>query len=154
MDLAIAKKFDERDAQQILEQARPLLNLPSDAELHLDEISHTARGARICFSYTQSVPLQDGNLGEIAGVCVQVTSHGELRFNARGKLITTNVEPADPGQLHAIGDHLSKMVANGQVYFAKRGEVIDPEQLRQAGKSWYVQEDENGNKHLVRAWIA
>jgi len=154
MELVLPKNFEEKDAPQVLEQARPVLELPPDAVLHVDTVTKNSRGTRIAFSYTQSIELDDDNLRGVAGVCVDVSAHGDLKFNASGALIKTNVEPADPRQLRAITDHLSKLVENGEVYVAKHGERVNPDQLRQQGKAWYVEEDEQGNKHLKRAWIA
>lgn len=154
MELALPKNFQEDDAPQIIEQARPMLDLPNDAQVHVETVSHNARGTRIDFSYTHSVQLDDEDLGQVTGIRVDVSSHGDLFFGPRGQLVTYNVEPADPRQLRAISDHLSKMVANGEVYIAKPGEQVDTDQLRRQGKSWYLQEDAQGNKHLKRAWIS
>lgn len=154
MELALPKNFQEDDAPRVLNQARPILELPPDAELRVEHVTKSARGTRIDFSYTRTVELDDDTLREVSGLRIDVSSHGDLRFNARGSLVTYNIEPTDSRQLRAISNHLSKLVANGQVYFAERGERVDPEQLRQQGKSWYVQEDSEGNKHLKRAYIS
>lgn len=154
MELALPKNFQEDDAPKVIEQARPILDLPNDAQVHVDTVSHTVRGTRIDFSYTHSVQLDDEDLGQVMGARVDVNSHGDLVFNSNGRLTNYNVEPADPRQLRAISDHVSKMVANGEVYIAKPDEQIDPDQLRRQGKSWYLQQDEHGNKHLKRAWVS
>lgn len=154
MDILLPKNFDKQDAPQILDQARPILELPPDAELRVENVAKNARGTRIDFSYTQSVTLDDDMLRDVTGIRVDVSSHGDLKFNARGNLVSYKVEPADPRQLRAITDHLSKLVENGQVYVAEPGECIDLEQLRKQGKAWYVQADEQGKKHLKRAWIS
>ncbi len=152
--VVLSTDFQIDDAPRVLEQARPVLKLPPDAKLRVENVSKTTRGTRIEFSYMHTVALDDGDLSVVAGVRVDVSAHGELRFNSRGTLISYHVEPADPRQLRAMSDHLSKLVANGQVYVAKPGERIDPEQLRQQGKAWYVEQDAQGNKHLKRAWIS
>ncbi|TAH51366.1 MAG: hypothetical protein EYC68_10625 [Chloroflexota bacterium] len=154
MKLALPGNFKAKDAPRVLDQARPILDLPPDAKLCVENVTTNARGTRIDFSYTQSVALDDDDLREVAGIRVDVNAHGDLKFNAQGNLVSYDVEPADPRQLRAIGDHVSKLVANGQVYVAKRGEQVDPERLRQQGKAWYVEEDAQGNKRLKRAWIS
>lgn len=154
MDLTLPSNFDEADAIHVLDQARPLLDLPPDATFRVENVTRNARGARIDFSYTLAVVLDDDDLQDVAGIRVDVSAHGQLKFNARGILVSHQVEPADPRQLRAITDHLSKLVANGQVYIAKPGERIDPDQLRQQGKDWYVQQDAQGKKYLKRAWIS
>lgn len=154
MELVLPQDFQQQDAPQVLDEARPMLDLPPNTELRVDSVTRTTRGTRIAFSYTQAVQLDDDNLQGAAGVCVEVSAHGELKFNARGTLVTYNVEPADPRQLQAITANVSKLVENGEVYVAKPGEKVDPDKLRQQGKSWYVQEDEDGNKRLKRAWIS
>ena len=153
MELVLPSDFQKDDAPRVLEQARPVLKLPPDANVRVESVTQTARTTRIEFSYTHSVKLDDDQ-SAVSGIRVDVNAHGALKFNARGILISYHVEPADPRQLRAMSDHLSKLVANGQVYVAKRGERIDPEQLRRQGKAWYVQEDAQGNKHLKRAWIS
>src|SRR5258708_28792815 len=154
MELALPQNFQEDDAPKVVEQARPMLDLPNDAQVHVETVSRNARGTRIDFSYTHSVQLDDEQLGQAMGARVDVNSHGDLMFNPNGHLTTYNVEPADPRQLRAISDHVSKMVANGEVYIATPDEKIDPDQLRRQRKAWYLQQDENGNKHLKRAWVS
>lgn len=154
MDLVLPTDFESADAPQILDQARGLLDLPPDAKLRVENVTKTARGTRIDFSATHSVTLDDEALNDVMGLRVDVNSRGELKFNARGCLVSHQLTPADPRELRAITDHLSKLVANGQVYVAKQGEKIDPEQLRQQGKAWYIQEDAQGKKVLKRAWVS
>jgi hypothetical protein len=154
MELALPKDFEAEDAPQVLNAARDFLQLPPDVELRVENVVQTTRGTRISFSYTHTVELDQLELHQAAGIFVDVRAHGELRFNARGSLVAYHVEPADPRELRAIGDHISKMVANGQVYFAEPGERVDPEQLIRQGKAWYVQEDAHGHKCLKRAWIS
>lgn len=153
MDILLPKDFDKQDAPLILDQARPILELPPDAELRVENVTKNARGTRIDFSYTHAVTLDDAQLPDVTGIRVDVSSHGDLKFNTRGNLVSYEVEPADPRQLRAITDNLSKLVENGQVYIAEPGECVDPEKLRKQGKSWYVQEDEQGKKTLKRAWF-
>lgn len=154
MELALPKNFCEDDAPQVIAEARPLLDLPNDAKVHVENVIQSARGTRIDFSYTHSVQLDDEQLGQVTGIRVDVSARGDLLFGPRGQLITYKVEPADPRQLRAISDHLSKLVANGEVYIAEPGEQVDPDQLRRQGKSWYLQQDTEGHKYLKRAWIS
>lgn len=154
MEIALPKNFQEDDAPQIVEQARSVLDLPNDAQVHVENVTRTPRGTRIVFSYTHAVQLDDNELREAVGIRVDVSSHGDLMFNPRGRLVTYKVEPADPRELRAISDHLSKLVANGEVYVAKPGEQVDPDQLRRQGKSWVLEQDAGGIKRLKRAWIS
>lgn len=154
MELALPDDFQADEASQVLNRAREILDLPPDAELRVENVTRNSHGTRIVFTYTHAVELDDEELQNVAGIRVDVNSHGDLRFDTRGCLLSYNIEPADPSQLRAIGDHLCKLVANDQVYIAIRGEKVDPEVLRQLGKPWYIEEDEQGNKHLKRAWIS
>lgn len=154
MDILLPQDFDNADAPQVLDQARPILELPADAELRVENVTKNARGTRIDFSFTHAVVIDDDMLRDVTGIRVDVSSHGDLKFNSRGTLVSYEVEPADPRQLRAITDHVSKLVENGQVYIAEPGECVDPEQLRKEGKAWYVQADEEGKKHLKRAWVS
>lgn len=154
MDIVLPKDFEAEDASEVLNQARPVLELPPDASLRVEHVAQTKRGTRIDFTYTACVLLDEQELEEIAGVQVEVTSRGDLEFNSHGTLVSYQVEPADPRQLRAIRDHVSKLITNGQVYIAKEGEKVDPEKLRAQGKDWYITQDELGNKYLCRAWIS
>jgi hypothetical protein len=154
MELLLPKNFKAQDAPEVLKRARPVLDLPPDAEMRVENVRKTSRGTRIDFSYTHAVKIENQELCDAQGIRVDVSSHGDLRFNSRGNLVTYNVKPTDPGQVRAISDHLSKMVAKGQVYVAKPGERIDPEFLREQGKAWYVEQDAQGNRKLKRAWIS
>ena len=154
MDILLPNDFEREDAPKVLDNARPILELPPDAKLRVENVTQTTRGTRIDFSYTRAITLDDDSLDDVAGIKVDVSSSGDLKFNARGTLISYEVKPADPRELRAITDQLSKLVANGDVYVAKRGEKVDPEQLRQDGKAWYIQEDAQGKKYLKRAWIS
>jgi hypothetical protein len=154
MEFALPKDFVEDDAPQVLNQARRILELPPDAVLRVENVTKSSRGTRIYFSYTHAVELDDDSLRSAAGVRVDVSSHGDMKFNTQGTLVTFNVEPTDPRQVRAITDNLSKLVENGEVYVAQRGEQVDPERLREQGKAWYVEEDAQGNKRLKRAWIS
>lgn len=154
MEIVLPKDFEAADAPEVLQQARPVLELPPDADLRVEQVARTKRGTRIDFSYTACVALEEAELQDAAGVQVQVTSHGDLQFNARGNLVAYEVQPADPRQLRAIQDHVSKLIANGQVYIAEPGEQVDPETLRAQGKDWYITQDEHGNKQLCRAWMS
>lgn len=154
MEIELPKDFDASDAPKVLDDARPVLELPPDAKLRVENVTQSTRGVRIDFTYTASVTLDDGELREVAGVRVEVSSRGELKFDARGTLVSHDVEPADPRQLRAISDHVSKLVANGQIYVASEGEQVDPDKLRAQGKDWYIVQDEHGNKRLRRALIS
>jgi hypothetical protein len=153
MDIVLPKDFAAEDAAQILDEARDILDLPPDSELHVENVAQTQHGTRIDFAYTVAVALDAVDLGEIAGLRVEVSAHGDLKFDAHGALIACEIEPADPRQLRALSDHLSKLVANGQIYIAQAGEEIDPAKLHAQGKEWYIIQDEHGNKCLRRAWI-
>jgi hypothetical protein len=154
MDITLPKNFVADDAPEVLQRARPVLELPPEAELRVEEVRKTSRGTRINFSYTQPVKLADEALRDVCDVRVDVSSRGALRFNPRGHLVMYKVIPTDPRKVRAISDHLTKLVARGQVYVAKPGEEIDPAQLREQGKTWYVQEDAKGVRQLKRAWIS
>ncbi len=154
MALELPENFQADDAPAVLDRARSILDLPPDARLHVDDVVQSGRETRIVFSYTVCVELKDLPLPEVADVEVEVTAHGDLRFNAKGNLVACELEPADPRQLRAIRDHIAKLVRSGQVYFAEPGEEVDPERLRKLGKPWYVEQDPDGKKRLVRAWIA
>ncbi|MCC7162569.1 MAG: hypothetical protein IT331_08750 [Anaerolineae bacterium] len=154
MELSLPENFQVQDAPQVLERARPALDLPPDAQVRVENVRKTSRGTRITFSYTHAVKIENQELCDAQDICVEVSSYGDLRFNARGILVTCNVKPTEPEQVRAISDHLNKLVAGGHVYVAKRGEHVDLEQLREQGKSWYLEEDAQGNRKLKRAWIA
>jgi hypothetical protein len=154
MDIVLPKDFAAEDAAQVLEQARSVLNLPSDSKLHVENVAQTQRGTRIDFTYTVLVSLDDVDLDEITGVHVRVSAHGDLKFDAHGALVAYAIEPADPRQLRALCDHLRKLVADGRIYVAQKGETVDPAELHAQGKEWYIVQDEDGNKCLQRAWIS
>ncbi len=154
MKVSLPQDFQAEDAPSVVDEARPVLELPADALIHVENVTQTARGTRIDFSYTTEVGLDKDCPDDVAGVQVDVSSHGDLKFNAQGALVEHDVEPTDPNQLRAISDHLSKLVANGQVYIAQPGEQVDLEALRAQGKNWYMEQDENGTKYLRRAWIS
>lgn len=154
MNIRLPKDFNADDAPRVLAQARPVLELPPDAQLRVDKVIQSPRGTQIDFSYTTSVELDDDTLQEVAGVRVDVSSRGDLRFNANGALVDYAVAPADPRQLRAISDHVAKLIENGELYIAKPGERVDVDRLRALGKSWYLEQDDKGAKRLKRAWIA
>jgi hypothetical protein len=154
MDLKLPQDFDEQDALNVVDQARPMLSLPPDAKIQVEDVKQSARGTRIVFSYTASVELRQETPDAVTGVYVSISAHGDLRFDSKGALVTAEVEPADPNQLRAISDNLAKLVASDQVYIAKPGEKIDPDKLRAQGKAWYVEQDADGKKYLKRAWIS
>lgn len=154
MDIVLPKDFEAEDAPEVLKQARPVLELPPDANLRVEHVAQTKRGTRIDFSYTACVSLEEKEPQEMVGVQVEVTSRGDLQFDTHGDLVAYEVQPADPRQLRAIRDHVSKLIANGQIYIAAKGELVDPEQLRAQGKDWYIRQDEHGNKYLCRAWMS
>lgn len=154
MELALPKNFHTDDAPDVLDRARPLLDLPANAELRVEDVTKDSQGTRIGFSCTYPVELDDIELHNVTGICVDVNSHGDLCFDAHGCLLTYTIEPADPHQLRAFRDHLTKLLANGQVYVAQPGEEVDAEELRRRGMAWYVEQDAQGTKHLKRAWIS
>ncbi|MDL1896273.1 hypothetical protein FBQ82_08380 [Anaerolineae bacterium CFX7] len=154
MDIVLPKDFEAQDAPQVLAQARPVLELPPNANPRVENVAQTKRGTRIDFSYTACILLDNELSAEVAGAQVPVTSYGDLQFNTRGALVAYEVQPADPRQVRAIRDHVSKLIANDRIYFAAQGEKVDPEKLRAQGKDWYVMQDERGNKQLCRVWIS
>ncbi len=154
MNIVLPENFETEDAPQVLDEARPVLDLPPDAKLHVDNVARTKRGTRIDFTYTMSVPLENGELREMSDVHVEVSSRGDLKFNSHGSLVAYQVEPADQRQLRAIRDNVNKLLASGQIYVAEEGEQVDPDKLRAQGKAWYIIRDEHGNKLLCRAWMS
>lgn len=154
MKLNLPENFQAEDAPEILDEARAVLALPPEAQLHVENVAQTKRGTRIDFTYTMSVPLENGQVYEMTDVHVEVSSRGDLKFNSHGALVAYELEPADPNQLRAMRDHVHKLIENGQIYVAQEGETVDPEQLRARGQDWYIIRDEHGNKRLCRAWMA
>lgn len=154
MALELPDDFEVQDAPAVLDRARPMLDLPPDADLRVVSVHQTTRETRIEFTYTVCVELQDGPLAPVAGVEVEVSSRGELRFNDRGNLVACSVEPTDPNLLRSIRGNISQLLEHDKVYFAEPGEEVDPEKLRELGKAWYVEQDAEGKKHLKRAWIS
>jgi hypothetical protein len=154
MDFVLPKNFQAGDALQVLDRVRRVMHLPPDAQISVENVTQSEYGTRIDFMYTTSVELDDATLREIAGVRVDVSAHGDVDFDAHGELVSYQVEPADPRQLRALRDNISKLVARGLVYMAQPGEQINPDQLHAQGKPWYIELDQHGKKRLKRAWIS
>lgn len=152
MGLVLPLDFQEEDAPQILEQARALLDLPLEADLHVETVARTRRGTRIEFSCIRTVELDAGPV--IHCVYVEVTGRGRLRFDARGSLVASHVEPPDENQLHTLRVQLERLVESGQIYVAAPGEQVEIGELRARGQSWYVESGPDGKQYLRRAWIA
>ncbi len=49
MELLLPKNFKAQDAPEVLKRARPVLDLPPDAELRVENVRTTSRGTRIDF---------------------------------------------------------------------------------------------------------
>jgi len=154
MEIVLPQNFEVADATQVLNQARPMLKLPPDAELRVENVTQTRRSTRIDFSYTTSVALDDDALNQLGEICVQISAHGDLKFDARGYLVAHEVKPTDPRQLRAIRAHVNNLIAKRRIYIAQPGEKVDLEKLRAQGKDWYIAQDEHGAKHLCRAWMS
>lgn len=152
--IILPKDLDEDVARAVLDRARDALDIPTDAEIRIENVVRTERSTRIYFTYTTSVELHDANLEAIGGVRVNVTSRGDLRFNSKGILIKYEIEPVESDQLRAVRENLRRLVAANQIYVAAPGEAIDPERLLAEGKAWYVEQDAHGKKLLRRASIS
>lgn len=148
------KDINPANAGEILDSMRKTLGLPPDAKLQAKGVSQTARGTKISFTYVSSIPLEGESLGDVAGVRVDVSGEGSVTIDSNGKITNQKIESSDPRQLKAIRDNVTKLVANGEVYVPKPGEVVDREWLRTHGKTWYVEQNESGERRLRRAQIA
>lgn len=131
-----------------------MLDLPEDTSLRVESVQTSARGTAMRFSYNAPMPLEGKELAAAAGVRVDVNGAGALEFDRDGKLVRAHAQPNDPRALEAMRDHVRKLVATDQIYFAQTGEAIDLNKLRAAGKPWYVQTDQKGLRRLKRAYMA
>ncbi len=154
MELRLPRDFDPARAGEILDRARPQLNLPPDARLEVTQVKTRSRGTQIQFTAQSPTPLSGPNLGPAEGVTVEVNGHGALEFDKQGRLVKASYSPDDPHQLDAVRANLANLAATNQIYVALAGEQVNPDVLRQQGKSWYVEQDADGRRRLKRAFIA
>ena len=154
MDLKLPRDFTPAQADAVVERAKPALDLPEDATLRVEQVKQTRRATEIEFTCVVPTSLETQAADKPLRVCVDVNGKGCVKFDATGNLVSAEVKPLDPHQLDAIRDHVSKLVANDQVYVAAPGEKVDVQELRAQGKPWYVQDDEAGRPRLKRAYIA
>ena len=80
MDILLPNDFEREDAPKVLDNARPILELPPDAKLRVENVTQTTRGTRIDFSYTRAITLDDDSLDDVAGIKVDRADDGAERL--------------------------------------------------------------------------
>lgn len=127
------------------------LDLPADTRLNFENLLRDSHGQTVLeYSFSQSVQLEDPDLGPARGVTVDVPSILTLRFDKQGNLVDHQVRPADPHRLDAVRANVKNLVARGEVHPNPDG---DAEQARAARKPYYLSRDEQGKLRLRRAFM-
>lgn len=155
--MATKLRLAELDAARdpgFVERVRGALNLPPTAQLELQSATQTAQGEHaVEYSATQ-MKLEGAEFGAANGVTVDERASVSLRFDARGALVSSQLEPIDEQHLRLVKDQVRKLAAADQIYLAAPGESIDVDALRARRKPWYVETDAQGRKRLKRAFMA
>ena len=153
-ELRLADLETARDAG-FVERVKAALDLPADAQLQLQNVTHSAQGGAVV-EYVVTLPIQivGAEFGAANGVTVDERVKALLHFDANGARVSSQVSPLDERHLRLTKDNLRKLAASDAIYLAASGAVIDPDALRAQRKSWYVETDAQGHKRLKRAWIA
>ena len=137
-----------------IENAKAALNLPATAQLELQSATQIAPGERVVEYSASQLKLRGAEFGAADGVTVDERAMVSLRFDARGALVSSQIEPIDEQHLRWVKDQVKKLAAAEQIYLATPGESINVDALRARRKPWYVETDAQGSKRLKRAYMA
>ena len=138
-----------------IERVKSAVGLPSDAELELQNVKQIAPGERfVSYSASYSLTLDSKEFGIIKGISVDGQTQIRLRFDPRGTLIESKLDPPVESHLRLMEDQIKKLVTANEIYVPAPGEKIDAKMLRARRKPWYVFTDEKGRKRLKRAYMA
>jgi len=142
-----------RDAG-FIERVKNALGLLPDARLELQSATQNAQGERAVEYSAAQIKLQGAEFGAADGVTVDERAIVSLHFDMRGALVSSQITPVDERHLRLVKDQVKKLAAADEIYLAAPGEEIDIDALRAKRKPWYVETDEQGRKHLKRAYMA
>lgn len=153
-NLRLAEPNAARDPG-FIEQAKSALGLPADAQLELQNVARSVQGgATVEYAVTLPVKIEGAEFGAANGIAVDERTVASLRFDARGVLASSQVNPIDERHLRLVKDNVRKLAAADAIYVTSPGEAADTDVLRIKNKPWYVETDAQGRKRLKRAYMA
>ena len=152
-ELRLAEPNAARDPS-FIESTKAALDLPATAQLELQSATRTAQSEHTVEYSASQMKLVGAEFGAANGVTIDERAKVALRFDARGALVSSQIEPIDEQHLRWVKDQVRKLAAAEQIHLAAPGEAIDVDALRAQRKPWYVETDAQGSKRLKRAYVA
>ena len=153
VELRLAEMDSARDPG-FIERVKVALNLPATAQLELQSATQLAPGGHAVEYSSRQMKLTGAEFGAADGVAIDERAKVALQFDARGALVSSQIDPTDEQHLRLVKDQVRKLAAVDQIYRAAPGESINVDALRAQRKPWYVETDAQGSKRLKRAFMA
>ncbi len=138
---------------EFIARVRDALDLTGDVALEFAEIKPGA-ASELRYRVTLPVQISGADFGAADGVYVDEAAAALLVFDARGALMSFQVQIADEKHLRSVQAQIKKLAAADAIYAASPDEAIDSAALIALNKPWVVSADAAGRKRLKRAFIA
>jgi hypothetical protein len=106
------------------------------------------------YAAEREMQLDGADLGEAQGAMISLTDTLSVHVDPEGNILSSQLHKTDEGYANRIRDHVAKLIERGRVYASAIGEKIDPSNLIEQKKPYYIDYDEAGNKRIRRAFIA
>jgi hypothetical protein len=155
--MAVKLRLTELDAARdlgFIERVKVALNLPATAQLELQSATQLAQNEHTVEYSASQMKLNGAEFGAADGVTVDERAKVALRFDVRGALVSSQIDPMDEQHLRLVKDQVRKLAVADQIYLAAPGESINVDALRAQRQPWYVETDAQGSKRLKRAFMA
>lgn len=106
------------------------------------------------YAVTREMELKGAELGIAQGVVVSLIDALAVTVDSQGDVIASLLHQADRVYERRVRDHVARLVARGRIYATREGETVDPAELIEQKKPYYIAYDEAGKKRIRRAFIA
>lgn len=136
-------------ATEFLRVLRGALQLASVTDLKIDGHEFEGNDTLLHLSFSEDVRVKDPKLGELDGIYVPYSGTASLRFDKEGTLQEYEVVRPNEATEYTLKVTVAQMMQQGEIYMAKPGEKIQPENFTWSQK-FAVLTDEKGHRRLTR----
>ncbi len=133
---------------EIFDVIKKYFQLDNVLEINITDQIFEDGKTKLLINIIQEVQLEGKELGEASGLMTPFGRNLTLFFDTAGELSAYEIDDLAAEGVERRKFDVKKLIENGEVYFAEKGEKIDVSKLISERKRYYVQVNEQGKKYL------
>lgn len=133
---------------EIFDVIKKYFRLDNVMEMNITDQHFEEGKTKLLINIIQEVQLEGKELGEASGLTTPFGRNLTLFFDTAGELSGYEIDDLTKEGIERRKFDVTKLIENGEVYFAAKGEKIDASKLIRERKTYYIQMNEQGKKYL------